>query len=383
MPAPPSSAIADTRVDLRVDDAARVVVLRGDWTLEGDPPHPEALLASADGPPHGAPVLAFDTSALGAWDTTLLVFVVRCEDFARTHALRFDDTALPARLVRLLALARAVPERTQQAPAPPAQRLARLGAAALRFRDDFLAAVTFAGDVALALGRLVGRRVRMRWRDFWVVVQDNSSGALPIVTLIALLVGIIIAFLGVVVLERFGADYYVSYLVGFGMLRELGALMTGIILAGRTGAAFAAELGSMKITEEVDALTTLGIAPIEHLVLPRLLGLFVMMPLLTVYADFIGIAGGMAVSVVLLELSLKQFVNGLLAAVTLPDALLGVFKGTIFGFIVGVAGCMKGLQTGSDAGAVGRAATAAVVLGITLIILANAIVDWLAALLEI
>uniref|UniRef100_UPI0035623430 MlaE family ABC transporter permease n=1 Tax=Gemmatimonas sp. TaxID=1962908 RepID=UPI0035623430 len=215
------------------------------------------------------------------------------------------------------------------------------------------------------------------------VVQTNSSGALPIVTLIALLMGIIIAFLGVVVLKRFGAGYYVSYLVGFGMLREMGALMTGIIIAGRTGAAFAAELGSMKITEEIDAFTTLGISPIEHLVLPRVLGIFIMMPLLTIYADFIGILGGMMVSEMLLDLSYKQFMSGMLQAVTLSDALLGVVKGTIFGLIVGVSGTIKGLQGGSDAGAVGRAATAAVVLGITLIITANAVVDWLAAVLDV
>jgi phospholipid/cholesterol/gamma-HCH transport system permease protein len=222
----------------------------------------------------------------------------------------------------------------------------------------------------------------LRWRDFWVVVQSNRSGALPIVALIALLVGIIIAFLGVVVLDRFGAGYYASYLVGFGMLREMGALMTGIIMAGRTGAAFAAELGSMKITEEIDAFSTLGISPIDHLVLPRMLGLFVMM-LLTIFADAVGIAGGMLVAVSLMDLSPAQFVGGLLTAVTLSDALLGIFKATIFGLIIGLAGCMKGLQTGSDAGAVGRSATSAVVMGITLIIMANAVVDWLAALLQI
>ena len=115
---------------------------------------------------------------------------------------------------------------------------------------------------------------------------------MTVMGLIALLVGVIIAFLGVVVLKRFGAGYYVSYLVGFGMLREMSALMTGIIMAGRTGAGFAAELGSMKITEEIDALSTLGISPVDHLVLPRVLGLFVMMPLLTVYADLVGIVGG-------------------------------------------------------------------------------------------
>jgi len=258
-----------------------------------------------------------------------------------------------------------------------------MGTSALDAWRDIQAAVTYVGEVAIALGGLFTRRVHMRWREFFVVVQTNSSGALPIVTLIAVLIGVIIAFLGVVVLKRFGAGYYVSYLVGFGMLREMGALMTGIIIAGRTGAAFAAELGSMKITEEIDALTTLGISPIEHLVLPRVLGIFVMMPLLTIYADIVGIVGGMMVSALLLDLSFKQFTTGMLQAVTISDALLGIFKGTIFGFIVGVSGTMKGLQTGSDAGAVGRAATAAVVLGITLIITANAVIDWLSALLDI
>jgi phospholipid/cholesterol/gamma-HCH transport system permease protein len=154
-------------------------------------------------------------------------------------------------------------------------------------------------------------------------------------------------------------------------------------MAGRTGAAFAAELGSMKITEEIDAYTTLGVSPIDHLVLPRMLGLFVMMPLLVIYANFVGIAGGMLVAVMLLDLSPTQFIGGLLSAVTLSDGLLGVFKAGVFGVIVGLSGCMKGMQTGSDAGAVGRSATNAVVMGITLIIVANAVIDWLAALLQV
>jgi phospholipid/cholesterol/gamma-HCH transport system permease protein len=223
----------------------------------------------------------------------------------------------------------------------------------------------------------------MRWRDFWVVVQSNSSGALPIVTLIAFLIGMIISFLGAVVLRRVGAGYFVSYLVGYGMLREMAALMTGIIMAGRTGAAFAAELGSMKITEEIDAYRTLGISPVDHLVLPRVLGLLVTMPLLTVYAGFVGILGGMVVAIMVLDLSVTQFVGGLLQAVTLSDCFLGVLKGTVFGLIIGLAGCMKGMQTGGDASAVGKAATSAVVLGITFIIGANAVIDWLAVLLNI
>jgi len=159
--------------------------------------------------------------------------------------------------------------------------------------------------------------------------------------------------------------------------------MTGIIIAGRTGAAFAAELGSMKITEEIDAYATLGVSPVDHLVLPRVLGLFLMMPLLTIYANFVGIAGGMLVAITLLDLTPTQFMGGMLSVVTFSDGALGVFKGAIFGVIIGLAGCMKGLQTGSDAGAVGRSATSAVVIGITLIIVANAVIDWLAVLVQI
>jgi len=328
-------------------------------------------------------VVAVDATALGRWDSSLLIFLLQASDYCEANDLEFSASGLPVPIASMLALARAVPDRAVAHEEPRASLVARLGQAGLSAWQSLLVAVTFLGDVSTGFVRLLQRRVRLRWRDFWVVVQSNSSGALPIVTLIALLVGVIIAFLGVVVLQRFGAGYYVSFLVGYGMLREMGALMTGIIMAGRTGAAFAAELGSMKISEEIDAFSTLGISPIDHLVLPRVLGLFVMMPLLAIYADFIGIAGGMLVAVTLLDLSPTQFIGGLLTVVTLSDGLLGILKATIFGLIIGLAGCMKGMQTGTDAGAVGRSATAAVVLGITLIIMANAVVDWLAALLQV
>lgn len=383
MPGTEASAMNAALAELRVENDEAIVMLAGDWSLEAEQPRFDDLMTGAPAQRGRIRVVEFDASALGTWDSSLLIFLMRGEEYCEEHGVQFDGSGLPEQVPRLLALARAVPERAQSGEPERQPFLARLGTAALRVRSNATAAITFVGEVAIALAGVVTRRVPMRWRDFWNVVQANSSGALPIVTLIAILVGVIIAFLGVVVLARFGAGYYVSYLVGFGMLRELGALMTGIIIAGRTGAAFAAELGSMKITEEIDAFSTLGISPIEHLVLPRVLGIFLMMPLLALYADFIGIAGGMLVSATLLDLSFKQFFGGLLAAVTLSDALLGIAKAVIFGFIVGIAGCMKGMQAGSDASAVGRAATAAVVLGITLIIMANAIVDWLAALLGI
>ena len=381
------SVEARPRADVRLKEGALVVVLSGAWHLEQPVPHFESLVKSAPGA-NGTGrqklrAVGFDTRTLSSWDSSLLVFLLQAMDYCDAHKLELHTTGLSEQLARLLALARAVPERIVESDQPRSSRVAKLGFAGLSVWNVGLASVSFTGEVIQSFMRLVLRRTRLRWRDFWVVVQSNSSGALPIVTLIALLVGIIIAFLGVVVLRRFGAGYYVSYLMGYGMLREMGALMTGIIMAGRTGAGFAAELGSMKITEEIDAYTTLGVSPIDHLVLPRVLGLFLMMPLLTIYADFVGITGGMVVSAVLLDLTPTQFLGGLLTAVTLSDGLLGVFKGTVFGLLIGLSGCLKGLQTGSDAGAVGRSATAAVVMGITLIIAANAVIDWLAAVLQI
>ena len=370
---------APATAEVRAVNSNIVIALSGVWQLDAGTPRWADVLDPGWEPGE----IGFDTAALGSWDSSLLIFLLQVRDHCETDGILFNTAGLPDRTIRLLELARVVPDRAAEPEAarPPAAE--RLGAAGIAAWDATMTSVTFTGAVTDSVIRLLLRRTRLRWREFWVVVQSNSSGALGIVTLIALLVGVIIAFLGVVVLKRFGAGYYVSYLVGYGMLREMGALMTGIIMAGRTGAAFAAELGSMKITEEIDAYTTLGISPIDHLVLPRMLGLFVMMPLLVIYADFVGIAGGMMVAVTLLDLTPTQFIGGLLSAVTLSDALLGVFKASIFGLIIGLSGCMKGMQTGSDAGAVGRSATNAVVMGITLIILANAVVDWLAALLQI
>lgn len=374
---------------LRREGDAIVVDLEGEWNLQRPSPtfasliDPGMVPGNGGGPANAAQAVRINGAALGDWDSSLLIFLRQGQDYCETHKLEWRTDALPGRITSLLALAHVVPERVIAPEAKPLPIVARIGTRAIAAWDGALTSITFMGSVVQAAIGVPTGRVRMRWREFWVVVQSNASGALPIVTLIAALTGIIIAFLGVVVLERFGAGYYSSYLVGYGMLREMGALMTGIIIAGRTGAGFAAEIGSMKISEEIDAYSTLGISPIEHIVLPRVLGLFVMLPLLVVYADFIGIASGMAVAVSMLDLSSEQFIAGLLSAVELSDAVLGIVKATIFGAIIGLAGCMRGLQAGSDAGAVGRATTSAVVLAITLIILANTLIDWLAALLHL
>ncbi|CAN5767486.1 ABC transporter permease [soil metagenome] len=370
------------QVEVSQQNGTLIAALAGEWALEEPRPRFDSVVpASVEGSAFHE--IAFDTARLGSWDSSLLTFLLQGMSYCEANGLEFRDEGLPETVAGLLGLARAVPEKHLEVDEPKPSFVARLGTKGMAVYDDALASVGFVGEIAESFAGFVGRRVRIRWRDFWVVVQSNGAGALPIVTLISFLMGLIIAFLGAVVLRRFGAGYYVSYLVGYGMLREMAALMTGIIMAGRTGAAFAAELGSMKITEEIDAYRTLGLSPVDHLVLPRVLGLFVMMPLLTIYAMFVGIAGGLLVAVTVLDLTVIQFMGGLLAPVTLSDALLGVFKGSIFGMIIGIAGCMRGMQTGSDAGAVGRSATSAVVTGITLIIMANAIIDWIATLVGV
>jgi len=204
-------------------------------------------------------------------------------------------------------------------------------------------------------------------------MQECGAQALPIVSLISFLVGLILAFVGAIQLRPFGAQIYVANLVGLGMAREMGALMTGIIMAGRTGAAFAAQLGTMTVNQEIDALTTLGLRPMEFLVVPRMLALVLMMPLLCLYADLVGILGGAVVGVGMLNLGTVQYYQQTLYILQLRDFVLGLIKGAVFGILVALAGCLRGMQSGRSASAVGAAATSAVVTGIVWIIIFDAL----------
>jgi phospholipid/cholesterol/gamma-HCH transport system permease protein len=235
-------------MEVRREAETLVVELVGDWKLSRAVPRFAPLLETPSGAPE-ARAVDFDATGLGSWDSSLLTFLQQGMIHCEAHDLEFRSGNLPEDIARLLELARAVPEADTDRASAGVSFPSALGTRGLAAFDGMVAALTFLGEVTDSFIRLCLLRLRMRWRDFWVVVQSNSSGALPIVTLIAFLVGMIISFLGAVVLRRFGAGYFVSYLVGYGMLREMAALMTGIIMAGRTGAAFAAELGSMKITK--------------------------------------------------------------------------------------------------------------------------------------
>lgn len=375
----------EARFDVRDDSDAVVVSLSGDWLLP-DPRRPSAatLRARLERLAGDGRSLRIETGNLGDWDTSLLPLLLAASDWAETTGRSFDPADLPDGVRSLMGLATAVPEKEgarRENPDPGV--FERIGKFVIATRAGADAWFEFIGDLVLSFLRMLRGKARMRLRDFWAIVEEVGSDALPIVTLISFLVGLIIAFLGSVVLLRFGATYYVSYLVGYGMLREMGALMTGIIMAGRTGAAFAARIGSMKVTDEIAALKTLGVSPIDFIVTPRVIALVVMMPLLTIYANLIGIIGGMLVAVSMLDMALPIFAKGMLEAVSVIDLALGVVKGTVFGILVAAAGCLRGLQCGKSADAVGAAATSAVVTGITLIIASNALIDWLAALNDI
>lgn len=349
------------------------LALAGPWKFGRSVPSVDAVQGEFSGstPPSR---LVFDTSGLGEWDSALMTFLQKIGDLARVTKTDLDLDGLPAGAAGLLKLATTVPEKEGTGRGEKRKSFfVAVGDSTQAIVQDMMEFVTFIGESALSIGRFCMGKARFRWRDLWYTVQEVGAEALPIVALINFLVGVILAFVGAVQLQKFGADIYVADLVGLAMVREMGAIMTGIIMCGRTGAAFAASLGSMKVNEEIDALNTLGIPPMDFLVLPRMLALAIMMPLLVVCADFIGIIGGMIVSVSMLDITVSQFINRLIEAITIPQFSTGIIKSVVIGMIVATSGCLRGMQCGSSSAAVGMATTSAVVTGITFIIVADAI----------
>jgi phospholipid/cholesterol/gamma-HCH transport system permease protein len=350
-----------------------LVRLSGSWTLQSERPTVAELqqqLATAGRVQH----LTFDTQDLEAWDSGLLTFLRTLEEFARQRQIAVDRSGLPDGIRRLLDLAAAVPERQGARRGEGRESiLARIGKGGISAVEAAADMLGFMGEAFLAFLQLVRGRASFRASDLVLLLQECGAQALPIVTLISFLVGAILAFIGAVQLQQFGAQIYVANLVGLAMALEMGAMMTAIIMAGRTGAAFAAQLGTMQVNQEIDALTTLGISPMEFLVVPRMLALVLMVPLLTVYADLLGILGGAAIGVTMLDVSLKVYFNQLQEALTLKYFAQGLIKSAVYGVIIALAGCMRGMQSGRSAAAVGQAATSAVVTSIVGIIVASAI----------
>ncbi len=362
-------------------EGALLIAPSGTWSVRDARTDLSALFETIAHTPPAS--IAFDCSQLKHWDSSLLAFILKLMRQAKTQNIPLALAKLPKGLQQLIHLATAVPAKAAEPKTPPPPWIEALGEKTQQLLQASLNVITFVGEISLSLVRLVKQQARFMTSDLLYYIQTCSAQALGIVSLISLLVGLILAFVAAIQLEQFGAQIYVANLVGVGMAREMAPIMTGIIMAGRTGAAYAAQLGTMQVNEEIDALTTCGINAIDFLVLPRILALIIMMPLLTAYADVLGMIGGAIVAGSMLDISLTQYMNQMQTAVTLNDLYIGLFKGAVFGVLVAIAGCLRGMQCGRSAQSVGLATTSAVVTGIVFIIAADAIIAVMLHMLEL
>jgi len=354
--------------------------LSGSWTARGlgtVAPQLEALVVQASDDSPGDWVVdatrleAFDTA--GAWLLQKLLRRLRDAGAAmQVRGLRPDFAKLLAVVGEQAIVQTTEPAVVASAP-PPASWLENIGRQAAAAGEQSRALLGFVGEVALAFAGSVVRPARIRWRPILFNIRSAGYDALPIVGLLSFLLGIVVAYQGANQLRQYGANIFVADLVGLSMLREFAPLMTAIIIAGRSGSAYAAQIGTMVVTEEIDAMRTLGIAPLDLLVLPKIIALVIALPLLTVFADVLGVAGGMVMASAQLDVSYNEFLERFVKAVSVTSYLVGICKAPVFAVIIAVVGCFQGFQTHGGAESVGRQTTRSVVQSIFLVIVADAL----------
>jgi phospholipid/cholesterol/gamma-HCH transport system permease protein len=365
MSAPPAEL--RPTVSLRHEADTAVLALGGHWQITARRPAPGQTLAGCA--PHRVRV---EMEAVASWDSALVLFAHETRAWCEAHGAEFDAEGLRPAVRRLLDQL----DSTRDARVPrdrSSDFLSTVGLAATDVAAKAREIIQFVGECTLSAVYLVKHPHKFRWKDCLYEMQQCGAMALPIVSLIAFLIGLTLAYTGAVILRQFGADIWVADLVGLTMVREMGSVMTAIVLAGRTGAAYAATLGNMKANEEIDALETLGIRAVDFLVMPRIVALGLMMPLLALYANGLGILGGMAVSLAILDIPPTAYWVETLTMIDLSDISTGLIKAFTFGLIVGLAGCLRGLQAQRSAAGVGLATTSAVVTAILLIIVADSL----------
>ena len=359
--------------EFRLEDNGQCLYLKGDWTLQTDCPAFDELRVALE---NTAPAkLTCDTSELGQWDSALAAFLLKAHGYAEQSGIEMNLQSIPEGTQRLLELATAV--EIHRRPAPAVKTLAeRLDprTAFTAFLNNAEEHLAFIGEASMALAKFVVGRANTRREDLLKFIYDAGPDALGIITLTSFLVGMILAYLGAAQLAQFGAQIYVADLVTIGMLREMGALMVAVVMAGRTGAAYAAQLGTMQTNEEIDAIVTLGISPMEFLVLPRMIALVLIMPLLVLYANAIGLLGG-AIVAAGMDVSLMQFYQEFQKVLAFNHLGVGLVKSLLFGILIAIAGCRAGIQCGRNSAAVGQAATTAVVTSIVYLIVADALLN--------
>jgi phospholipid/cholesterol/gamma-HCH transport system permease protein len=349
------------------------LTLSGPWTARGIGAGSAQLEAAQ---PRSSPPWVLDAAGIDALDTAgawiLQGIVVRLSKdrvAVKLQGLRPEF----GKLLDVVTGQMSAQAKTPAAPDTPTGILDATGRWAMNGWQQAFAMLSFVGENLIALAGSIKHPARLRWRPVLFNIRTAGFDALPIVGLLSFLLGVVVAYQGAAQLRQYGANIFVADLVGLSMLREFAPLMTAIIIAGRSGSAYAAQIGTMSVTEEIDAMRTIGIAPLELLVLPKLLALVIVMPLLTVFADVTGMLGGMLMAQVQLGVLPGEFTDRLVKAVSVSSYLVGISKAPVFATIIVIVGCFQGFRTEGGADSVGRQTTRSVVQSIFLVIVADAL----------
>jgi len=359
-----------------------LIKLSGDWQISAGLLSVNEITSQLTSHPDIAQI-NFSVAQDLKWDSGLISFLLKLIRECANKKIQVARQELPQEAQKLLELALKVHEKNISLQKPPGSFLEKFGERTLQIDESLRSGLDFLGDIAVSFSRLITGRTYFRWDDFMLIIKRCGVDTLLLVSLISLLVGMILAFVGSIQLKMFGAQIFISDIVGIAMVRVLSAVMTGIIMSGRIGASFAAELGMMQTNEEIDALKTLGVSPVEFLVIPRILAVVMMMPILTIYADLMGVLGGFVISVGMLHLNGIEYLSRTQQAVKLSYVWVGLIHSFVFGVIVAVSGCLRGIKCERNAAGVGIATTSAVVTGITGIVIATAIITFICQILGV
>lgn len=354
----------------KTSDRILTVELNGNFVGYDDESEKERLFAAAE----KAKEIKVVDGGLQKWDSMLVVILYGLAKIARQKNKDFDLSPLPDNLQKLVHLALEVDRKPNRDSGKSYPWLESLGAWGLAAYQSLSRVAEFVKQSIFSLFKLFTGSAVMRKVDFLFALEDCTYKAVGIVSLVSFMVGLILAFVGAIQLKTFGAQIYVASLVTIGMTRIMGAIMVGIIMAGRTGASYAATIGTMQVNEEIDALKTMGIPINDFLVLPRLSSLVIAMPFLTILADFMGMLGGAFVGVFMLDISVPEYWKYSQSALDLTNFWAGLFHCFVFGLIIAMCGCYYGVNCGRNADSVGVATTQAVVSSIVIMIVATGII---------
>lgn len=360
-------------------DSTTKIIFDGKWTMHDNRPTVDEILNKAQSFTENCNTVAIDVTELISWDTSFISFIVELIEKCSKLNIDFQEKNLPKGILNILASIQKniEPQIFECDKIKQNKKKSNLKNKFVSFlRQKAIAIknnIEFIGEVVIESAKVFWGKSKLRHQEFWTIVEQVGVKALGIVSLISFLVGLILAFISIIQLNKFGAGIYCADLVGIAMMREMGCLMTAVIMSGRTGAAFAATIGTMMVNEEIDAIKTSGLSCFRFIILPRILALTVMMPLLCIFADIIGIAGGMFAAVTILDMNVTQYFTQTQSAIVMSDLLCGITKSVVFAVLISGIGCLRGMQCGRDAESVGFVTTSAVVTSITSIIIADAI----------